>query len=198
MQATMDDPGDRDLRRLELARRLVGHEARTQHVLNLTGYTKRQFDYLRQRWGVEEDSRPRGQTYISFTRFFTSARLRSEAAVAGAMFRMFKSSTAKSPERAPSRFKLGEVLCEVYEGFHASFPGSIIKFDQLHLLASGILKGEAIGLGNCRCGATILVDLLLASRRRICWACQRKRQDGQKDESRTIELQAETTGEDDC
>jgi hypothetical protein len=198
VEAMMDDPGDRDLRRLELARRLVGHEARTQHVLSLTGYTKRQFDYLRQRWGVEEDSRPRGQTYISFTRFFTSARLRTEAAVAGAMFRMFRSAAAKSPRRAPSRFNLGELLCEVYEGLHASFPGSIIKFDQLHLLASGILKGEAIGLGNCGCGATILVDLLLASRRRICWACQRKRRDGQSDEFWSSEHPAENAGEDGC
>jgi hypothetical protein len=91
------------------------------------------------------------------------------------MFRMFRSRATRSPDTVLSRFNLGEILCEVYEWFHASFPDSIMKFDQLHLLATGILKGEAIGLGNCKCGATILVDLLLTSRRRICWACQRKK-----------------------
>ncbi len=193
METVKDDPGDRDIRRRALARRLVGHEARTQHTFsNSLASSKRQFDYLRQRWGVNEDSRPRGPTHISYAKFFTSARLRSEAAVAGAMFQMFRASLAVSPKRAPSEFNFGELLCEVHEGLHTSFPGTVIDFDQLLLLVSGIMKGEAIGLRNCKCGATILVDLLLSSRRRICWTCQRKRRDTLEDESDDAEVNSDT------
>ena len=44
---TSDDPDDRDLRRRQLAKRLVSHHARTQTIYSFTGYTRHRLATLR-------------------------------------------------------------------------------------------------------------------------------------------------------
>jgi len=173
----MEDPGERDLRRLQLAKRLVSHEARTQTIYRLTGYTRHRLATLRRRWGVSRDYRHRGPAPTSFSAFFRSPRMRSEGASAAAICRIFEAVVTRPYDRQHrdlNDLESGERLCEVYEAFHACFPGSALEFDQLMLLAMGLSKKQVVGIGNCaNCNCTILADLL-SKYQRTCPLCQRR------------------------
>jgi hypothetical protein len=172
----LDDFGDRDLRRLHLTKRLVIHSARTETIYRLTGYTRHRLATLRKRWPVSYGARHRGPAPTSFAVFFRSARARSEAASAAAIYRVFDAISAPRSGRAPRDFAdldSGERLCEVYEAFHACFPDAHLEFEQLLLLAVGLTRREVVELTNCaNCQCAILVDLL-GRRRRMCSICQR-------------------------
>ena len=172
----LDDFGDRDLRRLHLTKRLVIHSARTETIYRLTGYTRHRLTTLRKRWPVSYGARHRGPAPTSFAVFFRSASARSEAASAAAICRVFDAISAPRPGRAPRGFAdldSGERLCEVYEAFHACFPGAHLEFEQLLLLAVGLTRGDVVELTTCaNCQCAILVDLL-GRRRRMCSVCQR-------------------------
>jgi len=56
----MDDPFSRDLKRIEVARRMVSHQVSTQTIVDYTGLTRNRLATLRRRWCVAEDSRRRG------------------------------------------------------------------------------------------------------------------------------------------
>jgi hypothetical protein len=174
---TMEDPGERDLRRLQLAKRLVSHEARTRTIYRFTGYSRHRLATLRRRWGVSKDSRHRGPAPTSFSVFFRSPRMRSEGAVAAAICQMFGAVVTRQYDRFPRDFtdlESGERLCEVYEAFHACFPGSGLDFDQLMLLAMGLSKKQVVGIGTCAsCNCAILIDLL-SKFQRTCPVCQRR------------------------
>jgi hypothetical protein len=172
----LDNFGDRDLRRLHLTKRLVIHSARTETIYRLTGYTRHRLTTLRKRWRVSYGARHRGPAPTSFAVFFRSARARSEAASAAAIWRVFDTVSAPRPGRAPCDFAdldSGERLCEVYEAFHACFPDAHLEFEQLLLLAVGLTRREVIELTTCaNCQCAILVDLL-GRCRRTCSICQR-------------------------
>jgi hypothetical protein len=181
-ETTKHDAGDQELRRLQLTKRLVGHEARTQTISWLAGYSKHRLATLRRRWRIATSARHRGPAPTSFSMFFRSSNARGEAATAGAIYRMFTvragaKLSSISLERQFAGMDLGEHLCEAFEAFHACFPKAELEFDQLALLAVGLGDSQVVGLGYCvQCDCTILVDRL-GTHRRICPVCQRQARD---------------------
>jgi len=169
-----DDRFDRDLRRRQLARRLISHKARTQTIFELTSLTRHQLATLRRRWLVTQETRLRGPSPKSFAVFFSSARARSEAAALATLCRVLGS--APRDRRASSGVKLsgldvGERLCEIFEVYAACLQRPEFEFEHLALLARGLARGDAIAVGNCTiCHGTILVDLF-ATRRLVCSHC---------------------------
>jgi hypothetical protein len=175
-----EDAADRDLRRLQLTKRLVSHQARTQTIYRLTGYTRHRLATLRRRWRVSKDTRHRGPAPTSYAIFFRSPGIRSEAASAAAIFGLF-GGPSRSERFTSNSIDLdsGERLCEMFEAFHACFPGSELEFDQLFLLAIGMSKRDVIDLGSCsHCAGTLLIDRL-TTHRRICVLCQRRTMSGE-------------------
>lgn len=169
-----DDRFDRELRRRQLARRLVTHQARTQTIFKMTALTRHQLATLRQRWRVMQETRHRGPSPRSFAAFFSSARARSEAAALATLCRVLGATAPVG--RASARIKLselemGERLCEIFEVYSAFFPRSNIEFEHLVLLARGLARSDAIAMGSCTsCQGTILIDLF-ATRRHVCSHC---------------------------
>jgi hypothetical protein len=169
-----DDRFDRELRRRELARRLVSHQARTHTIFEMTALTRHQLATLRQRWRVMQETRHRGPSPKSFAAFFSSAHARSEAAALTTLCRVL--GAAPIERRPGERTKLpgleiGERLCETFELYRACFPRSAFEFEHLVLLARGLAQGNAIAVGNCTsCQGTILIDLF-ATRRNVCSHC---------------------------
>ncbi len=164
---------DRDLRRRQLAHRLVRHQARTQTISRLTGLSRHQLATLRQRWGVSNEIRPRGPVPKSLAVFHSTARVRSEAAVLAAFLRVLANTADAShgTHVRASGVSFGERLCEVYEAYVACFPAAKVGFEGLALLARGLDKAELIALSNCaRCEAAILIDLL-GTGRHLCAHC---------------------------
>lgn len=173
---TSDDPDDRDLRRRQLAKRLVSHHARTQTIYQFTGYTRYRLATLRKRWRVSPTERHRGPCPTSLSVFFRSPRARSVATAAAVICKLLGAARPNVDARI-SRHALdlgfGEQLCEVHEALQACFPDVELEFEHVMLLAIGLSKHELIDLTTCvRCGIAILSDQL-SLRRRTCASCHR-------------------------
>lgn len=164
---------DRELRRRELARRLVVHHARTQTISALTNLTHHQLFSLRQRWQVTQETRHRGPSPTSFS-ILLSSRSRTEASALTVLCRVLNAippSNQKCMRKTPSAMEVGERLCEVFEIYSAYLPQSNFEFEHLMLLAQGLARADVIAIGNCTlCRATILIDLL-ATRPSVCSHC---------------------------
>jgi hypothetical protein len=173
---TSDDPDDRDLRRRQLAKRLVSHHARTQTIFEFTGYTRHRLATLRKRWQVPPEERHRGPSPTSFSVFFRSPRARNVATAAAVVCKLL-GATRPDQSAGISRRTLdldfGEQLCEVHEALQACFPDVDLEFEQVMLLATGLSRHEFIDLTICvKCGIAILSDQL-SLRRRTCASCHR-------------------------
>lgn len=170
----MEERIDRELRRQQLVRRLLVHQARTQTICELTTLSRHQLVTLRERWRVTQEMRYRGPSPKSFLSFLSSSRSRSEGAALASVCRILgalpPSEGTTSTRAAP--METGEKLCDVYEAYEACLPRAEANFDRLALLARGLAQGDAIGLSLCaRCECAILIDRL-GSERLLCSHCQ--------------------------
>lgn len=168
------DTVDRELRRRQLAQRLVVHHARTRTIFLLTGLSRHQLATLRQRWCVTDEMRRRGPPPTSFAVFRSTLRVREEAAALAVHWRVLASvgTVNGSGRKSMSTIELGDRLCEVFESYLACFPNSELEFEHLTLLARGLEEADAIALSNCsHCEAVVLADLL-GKPRRSCSHCQ--------------------------
>jgi hypothetical protein len=173
---TPEDPDERDLRRRQLAKRLVSHHARTHTIYEFTGYSRHRLAKLRGRWQVSKDERLRGPSPTSFSVFFKTPRARDVATAAAVMCRLL-GATRPSINAKMSRqildLDFGERVCEVHEALHACFPDVELEFEQVMLLAIGLSRHESIDLTCCvRCGIAFLANQL-SIRRRTCVSCHR-------------------------
>lgn len=195
-----DNRFDRELRRRELARRLVAHHARTQTISDLTALTHHQLSTLRQRWRATQATRHRGPSPTSFSVLLSSMRARSEASALTVLCRVLNAippSNRKSNRKTLSAIEVGERLCEVYEIYSAYLPRCNFEFDHLMLLAQGLAGAEVIAIGNCTiCRATILIDLL-ATRSHICSHCLQNIQRSSARTTRTETNEHGSTSNDD-
>lgn len=166
---------DRELRRRQLAQRLVVHHARTQTIFLLTGLSRHQLATMRQRWRVTNEMRHRGPPPTSFAVFRSTLRAREEAAALAVLWRALASVGTSNgrAHKTMSTIEFGERLCEVFESYVACFPRAELELEHLVLLARGLEQADVVALSNCsNCEAVILVDLL-GTRRRLCSHCQR-------------------------
>jgi hypothetical protein len=171
-----EDPDERDLRRRQLAKRLVSHHARTQTIYQFTGFSRHQLATLRRRWQVSSEERHRGPSPTSFSVFFQSPRARNVATAAAVICRLLgatKPELGSRMSRKIADLEFGEQICEVHEALQACFPEIDLEFEQVMLLAIGLSRQESIALTTCvRCGIAVLADQL-SLRRRTCSACHR-------------------------
>lgn len=177
------DPVDRELRRRQLAQRLVAHGARTRTISLLTGLSRHQLATLRQRWCVDQDIRHRGPAPTSFAAFRSTLRVREEAAALAVLWKCARRSAGNSrSHKKLTALELGERLCEAFEIYCACLQKREFEFEHLALLARGLEEGDAIVLANCgTCEAVILLDLF-ETRRHRCFHCQGLADAGASDE----------------
>lgn len=171
----MKEPVDRDLRRRQLAQRLVVHQARTQTIFLLTGLSRHQMATLRRRWRITEDMRHRGPPPRSFAVFWSSMRRRAEAAALAVLWCALDNVSGTSGEaiNRTAAVEFGERVCDVFETFVACFPLAELELEHLVLLARALEQGDVIAVSSCTsCEAAILIDLL-GRRRPLCAHCLR-------------------------
>lgn len=169
-----DNRFDLELRKRELAKRLVAHNARTQTITGLTALTHHQLSALRQRWRVTQETRHRGPSPTSFSVLLSSMRTRTEASALTVLCRVLNAvpnSNRKSTRKASSTIEFGERLCDVFEIYSACLPHSKFQFEHLMLLAQGLAQADVISVGHCSiCRAIVLRDLLV-TQTSICSHC---------------------------
>jgi Flagellar transcriptional activator (FlhC) len=171
----MEDRIGRELRRNQLATRMVSHKARTQTICDYTGLARERIKTLRGDLHVSSDQRHRGPSPSSVSVFFRSARIRCEASALAVMCRVLGAVGPEPIVDAARRYpnlERGERLCDVYEAFRTLFPASGVSFEQIVLLAINMAQGDVLQLQYCQgCDVAILADRLAAAQR-LCSVCQ--------------------------
>jgi hypothetical protein len=164
----------RELRRHQLAVRMISHRARRRTICNFTGLTRQKIKTLRHEWNVRSKGRRRGPSPTSVSAFFANAQMRTEASVIALFCKLHELIPAtKIPEAARlyPNLERGERLCEVFEAYGTYLPESTVSFELITLLAIGLAAPAGLELVGCAtCQGVIVVDAL-SIRRRVCSHC---------------------------
>ena len=161
-----EDRYTRDLRRLELARRMLHLEARTRTICTWTGVSRDRVRKLA-RASTPPDCpagpmRHRGQSPHQIGYFFKSPRINAHASALACLCEMYEvlrpAPTTIPAQQFPSLAR-GENLCTAYEIYRAITLNSLISFEHGVLLATALAQGDELALNPCQeCGGLFLID----------------------------------------
>jgi hypothetical protein len=172
-----EDRYSRDLRRLNLAQRLIQLEVRSQWIRAWTGFSEVRVRHLYHAYHRAQGQvrRPRGPSPTRVAVFLRSPALRAEASAIGGLARVLE--VIPVPLAAGGRLdRLGvegaERLCRVFELYRHVAPQSRFTMDQLIRLVIALTQGEEFEIGHCRsCHGALFLDRL-GDTRRVCPACR--------------------------
>jgi hypothetical protein len=165
---------NRDRLRLEVAMRLIRHEARTCTIRQWTGLTddrirKLYHTYLQ---GGGRTTRHRGKSPRQAAYFLRTARLRDEASALASLcylVGLFDRHCQDPWPRHATDVDRAALLCRAYEGYTAAVRKPAITFEHAVLLVRALSRGSELRLGHCRdCGALLVVDSLGLRLARCC------------------------------
>jgi hypothetical protein len=174
-----DNRYHRDRQRLDLALRMIKHEARTCTIRVWTGVSGDRIRKLYRSYvfgqGDGAVRRHRGKSPRQIGYFFRSADTNFQAAQLASLFLVF-GLLASNPCKLEARYRPGslescELLCEAYEAYAELHSPTNISFEHAWFLLLALTRQDQILLGRCAdCGGASLVDLMsgLASG---CGAC---------------------------
>jgi hypothetical protein len=159
-------------RSLDLAWRLIKHEARTRTISRWTQLSGHRIRALYKSYSSKQQharlTRHRGMSPYKLEAILSSPKLRSEGAMLAAMCRslsVLPQLPLKDPERALPSIERGELLCDAYEWFRFDVPDTRLTFEHGLLLVNELARAELIRLGTCRtCQGVILRDQLSTGR----------------------------------
>ena len=175
-----DDRYCRDLRRFNLAVRMLRHEARTSTICAWTGFNGERIRNLARSHGHDEAGaklgRRRGPAPRRLSPILSNPILRAEvAAIAGLcqVLRVIPAENLPTVRSTLPSVARGERLCYAYELFRAIVPNVRLTFEQLVLLVTTLAEGDRWTTAICHvCHAVILSDRLSLARL-ICEECSR-------------------------
>jgi len=171
-----EDRYARDLRRLNLAHRLIRHEVRTQWIRAWTGLSAKRVrnlfhSYDKACTGVR---RRRGPSPTRLAAFLRS--LRNEASAIGGLACVLSAIPEASADHSraePADLEARERLVDVFELYQEIVPHAHLKMAQFIQLVNALAEGKDLAISHCgNCHGALLVDPLGASRR-LCPACTR-------------------------
>jgi hypothetical protein len=164
----IDDPMTRQLRRIALAIRLLGHGARKSTLCQWTGLSRRQFVTVRGRSRFKSNARRRGPPPKSFAVLFRSSRRVRQAA---AFVSLCRFAGARQSTRS---IENGERLCDAYEHFRELVRGSDLEFEQGVLLLDGAAAATSIEFRRCStCPSIMLIDKM-GDTQTMCHLCRHR------------------------
>ena len=160
-----DDRYTRDRERLDLALRLIRHEARTFTIRQWTGLSddrirKLYRSYLDDARG--ELPRHRGKSPHQVGYFTRSVRLQEETlALATSLWLLGvlgKANTAEAPGSLAALAR-GAMLCEAFDSYRLARPAAQISFEHAVFLVNALCSGEQLRIGWCSgCGGLMLIE----------------------------------------
>jgi hypothetical protein len=175
-----DDRYTRDLQRLDLARRLIHHEARTFTIRQWTGLSDDRIRKLYRSYVLDQDARRilrhRGKSPRQAAFFFRSTELNFHAAQLASLFVVYGLLRGSGAERR-FQYRLGSLesgalLCQVYEAYLELHAPASISFEHAWFLLLALSRHDELGVIRCdACGGLRLRDLL-AKRRIACGNCE--------------------------
>ena len=144
-----DDRYNRDRLRLELALRLIGHEARTHTIRHWTGLSDDRIRklfraYIRPSAGVR---RRRGKSPQQAAFFLRGGAGAEDAQALAAMLLLF--GVVVPAAAAQPSLARGRLLCEAFETYRRVAPQPRIDFEHAVYLADALQRGDELRLRWC-------------------------------------------------
>lgn len=174
-----DDRYTRDRQRLDLALRLIRHEARTFTIRQWTGLSDDRIRKLYRSYVLSERAtavhRHRGKSPRQAAFFFRNAEVSFQAAQLASLF-VVCGLLGASALGLESRYRVGSLesgalLCLAYEAYAELHSPAGISFEHAWFLLLALARRDEIGIGPCpACGGVRLHDLL-AKHRSTCANC---------------------------
>lgn len=175
-----DDRYTRDRERLDLALRLIRHEARTLTIRQWTGLSDDRIRKLYRSYVLDQDSRRvprhRGKSPRQAAFFFRNSETSFQAAQLASLFIVYGLLCAGAVG-LESRYRLGSLesgmlLCQAYEAYLELHAPVRISFEHAWFLLIALARRDELGVARCpACGGVRLRDLL-AKRRSSCANCE--------------------------
>ena len=164
-------------RSLDLAWRLIRHEARTRTICRWTQLSGHRIRQLYKSYSSKQHkrvTRHRGMSPYKLEMILSSPRLRCEGAMFAAIcqsLQVLPQERLCDPDSVQPSVERGELLCDAYEWFSFDVPDTRLTLEHGLLLINELARGELIRLGACRvCDGIILLDRL-STRRLRCVFC---------------------------
>lgn len=175
-----DDRYTRDRQRLDLALRLIHHEARTFTIRQWTGLSDDRIRKLYRSYVMNHDARRvlrhRGKSPRQAAFFFRNAELNFHAAQLASLFVVYGLLCGSDLE-LESRYRVGSfesgtLLCQAYEAYLELHAPASISFEHAWFLLLALSRHDELGVARCSvCGGVRLRDLL-SKRRLTCGNCE--------------------------
>jgi hypothetical protein len=171
-----EDRYTRDLRRIQLAHRLIRHEARTYWIRAFTRFTEGRIRNLLRSYGLAFDGlhRYRGSPPRLYTRLTVPKNHSEASALAGIalVWHLVPEERIPNAWRTLPSLDFGESVCDAFELGRLMIPGGTLNLDRFFLLVMALAERQLM-VGHCsHCRALILLDPL-GAKRRICVSCER-------------------------
>ena len=164
-------------RSLDLAWRLIRHEARTRTICQWTQLSGHRIRQLYKSYSSKQQqrvTRHRGMSPYKLEIILSSPRFRCEGAMFAAICRslhVLPQERLSDPDSALPSVERGELLCRAYEWFCFDVPDTRLTLEHGLLLINELARGELVRLGACCvCRGVILLDRLSTGRLR-CVFC---------------------------
>ncbi len=157
-----DDRYHRDQQRLDLAMRLIRHEARTATIRAWTGLTgdrirKLHRQYIRDARAMAQRHRGRPPRQAAF--FLRNATIRRQASALGGLYALLGLLQQRPAEANGGSPPWAEVFCEAYETYLTLGLGSEITFEHAAYLLEALHRRVDLRAGCCpTCRAFTLID----------------------------------------
>ena len=173
-----DDRYARDLRRIDLALRLIRLEARTHTIHQWTGLSDDRIRKLYKSYCAESAAvdlaRHRGKSPRQAAYFFRNGELHFQAAQLASLYLSY-GLLAWTEEGVCGAYGTGSLLagatlCSAYETYRQLHAPISISFEHAWFLLLALSRRGEIGMDKCACGGVRLADLL-ARRAAICSTC---------------------------
>jgi hypothetical protein len=174
-----DDRYTRDRQRLDLALRLIRHEARTFTIRQWTGLSDDRIRKLYRSYVMNQDVRHvlrhRGKSPRQAGYFFRNPELNFQSAQLASLYVMYgllsAADTGLAPHYRIGSLESGTLLCRAYEAYLELHAPASISFEHAWFLLLALTRHDEVGLSRCDvCGGMRLRDLL--SRRKLaCGTC---------------------------
>jgi hypothetical protein len=174
-----DDRYTRDRQRLDLALRLIRHEARTFTIRQWTGLSDDRIRKLYRSYVMDHDprsvSRHRGKSPRQAAYFFRNAELNFQSAQLASLYVMH-GLLCGTHARLESRYRVGSLesgalLCQAYEAYIALHAPAVISFEHAWFLLLALARRDEVGISRCSVCSGVRLRDLLAKHKVACGTC---------------------------
>jgi Flagellar transcriptional activator (FlhC) len=174
-----DDRYTKDRQRLDLALRLIRHEARTFTIRQWTGLSDDRIRKLYRSYVMNLDaqrvSRHRGKSPRQAAFFFRNAELNFHSTQLASLYVMYGllsgTDSRLEPHFRVGSLESGTLLCQAYEAYLELHAPASISFEHGWFLLMALARRDEVAISRCNvCGGVRLRDLL-AKHRLACCTC---------------------------